>query len=189
MACPGLLSPVSFLPNRARGRDSGAQDSGGGGSPGKPSGWRWWDRLGKGRRSFSKGLAWLDWEAREVNHHTVKLSCLRQGPGFCPPMGMSLERGTGRRRGWCPPSSLSGCSGLWLPMAGSGVSALGTEQQLGMGRPSGKGLWAGPSSMLSSICFTTLDPLLFSSHVPERSDLSPLKKELTIPASSLVPAE
>lgn len=111
-----------------------------------------WNRIGRGGRGLGEGLACLDYRLWRVNHPTAKLPCLRQEPGFCPPMEKSLERGTGRRRG-------SVSSSDW-PMKSSGIVSTGVRTAAGEGTHlCERGPGQGPAAP-STASFATLGPLI-----------------------------
>lgn len=106
------------------------------------------DRQAERRRRES--LIWPDMEALESKSSLSKVSCQRQRPGSCPPIRKALERGPGRKRGYCLPGSVVSSSD-WLSEV-SGVVSTGHQTAAGEGGgSSNKGALGGPSRTSYSI--------------------------------------
>ena len=104
----------------------------------------------QGERRHRESLIWPDVEALESKSSPSKVSCLRQRPGSCPPIRKALERGPGRKRGYCLPGSVASSSD-WLSEV-SGVVSTGHQTAAGEGGGSlDKGALGGPSHTSYSI--------------------------------------
>ena len=104
----------------------------------------------QGERHRRESLIWPDVEALESKSSLSKVSCLRQRPGSCPPIRKTLERGPGRKRGYCLPGSVASSSN-WLSEV-SGVVSTGHQTAAGEGGGSSdKGVLGRPSHTSYSI--------------------------------------
>lgn len=120
----------------------------------RKTGVRGWSRIGGGGKGLREGLVWPDWEALESKSSLSKVILPEAEARLLSSRGKALERGTGRRRGSCLPSSVISSPG-W-PSEVSGVVGAGhrtaTGKEVGLWT---KGPWVGPTALSIASCHHT----------------------------------